>query len=61
MRPSRDTSIGNTSAGSDSPKVVASAPWMPAICQPMTVTNRILGPGAACASAIEFTNWVWLM
>ena len=59
-RPRRETTNGKTSAGSVMPRVVASAPCAPAICQPMTVTNRTFGPGAACARAIEFMNWVWL-
>ena len=57
-RERRETKSGKTSAGAIKPIVVASAPAAPAICQPITVTKSMLGPGAACARAIELTNCV---
>ena len=38
------------------PTIAATSPAAPATCQPISATNRILGPGAACAMATLAVN-----
>ena len=43
------------------PSNVAATPAPPATCQPITATNRMLGPGAAWAIATPVVNWASLI
>jgi hypothetical protein len=38
------------------PPIVATTPASPAVCQPISATNRMLGPGADWAMATEAVN-----
>ena len=57
----RDTASTSRVEGSSVPASVASRPGTPATFQPITATNSTLGPGAACAMAIELVNWASLI
>src|ERR1700730_19011497 len=45
-------------AGPHIQTVATSAPGMPATCWPIRVTINTFGPGAACAIATSWVNWV---
>lgn len=46
------------------PTLIQPPPWLAAAfmptCQPIRATNKMLGPGADCASAIDEVNWLSL-
>ena len=42
--------------GTMMPAIVATMPSGPATPQPISATNRMFGPGAACAMAIDALN-----
>ena len=41
-------------------RAAAMLPALRPTFQPISATNSTFGPGAACASAIDWLNWAWV-